>query len=134
MALKFSTGVRNAELDSIETTIGTTPRLTIYTGGSPANTTDAPSGLLIFNYFLPADWMNAATSGTKTKLGTWSGSAVDTGVAGYFRIVDISASTTHIQGSVSGSAGGGNMVLDNPNMVIDQVVTISTFTLTAGNS
>lgn len=133
MSLKFSTAVRNAELDAIETTIGTFPFINLYTGGSPANITDGATGLLLAQVFLPSDWMNAASSGTKTKLGTWSASAIDTGVAGYFRMLS-SGSVAGIQGGVSGSAGGADMILDNTNIVVAQTVTIATFTLTGGNA
>jgi hypothetical protein len=133
MTLKFSAGVRNAQLDAIETTVSTGPYLNIWTAGAPANITDGATGTLIFNYLLPADWMAAANAGSKAKNGTWSGSAVDTGTAGYFRILT-AGSVACIQGTCSGSAGGGDMILDNPSLVTGQTVTINTFTLTAGNA
>ena len=133
MTLKFSTLVRNAELDAIETTIGTFPEVDIYTGGSPANLSDAATGLNLVKIFLPSDWMNAANLGSKTKTGTWSGSAIDTGTASYFRMYT-SGSVASIQGTVSGSAGGADMILDNVSISVAQTVTINTFTLNAGNS
>lgn len=134
MTLKFLAAVRNAELDAIETAIGTGPYLNLYSGSSvPSAVTDAATGKLLFNYALPADWMNAANAGVKTKLGTWSGSAIDTDPATYFRILT-SGSVACVQGTVSGSAGSGDMILDNTSIVTGQTVTISTFTLTAGNA
>ncbi len=47
MAFQKSTTVRNAELDQIETTIGTTVTLVLFSGAEPANCAAAdPSGVL----------------------------------------------------------------------------------------
>ena len=37
MALQYSVTVRNAQLDAVETTVGTAPLLRIYSGSAPAN-------------------------------------------------------------------------------------------------
>lgn len=133
MTLKFSTTMRNNMLDSFETSIGTIPRLLIYTGGSPANLSDGATGTLLINMLLDSDYMNDAAAGSKTKKGTWTSNAVDTGIAGYFRIIS-SGSVAHVQGSVSGSAGAGDMILDNTNITVSQSTTINTFTLNMGNA
>src|SRR5574337_1830029 len=100
MALKLSTGVRNAKLDSIETTIGASPKLRIYTGSPPTNITDAATGTLLAEMTLPSDWMAGAAAGSKAMSGTWSVAASAAGTAGYFRVVDSAGTTTHIQGTV----------------------------------
>ena len=41
MAIQFSSSVRDARLDSIETTIGASPLLRIYSGTMPADTATA---------------------------------------------------------------------------------------------
>jgi hypothetical protein len=82
---------------------------------------------------LPSDWMAAASGGTKAKLGTWEDtSADDTGVAAHFRIFDTPGTTCHMQGSVG--QGSGDLSLDNTSIVATQSVTITAFTLTAGNA
>lgn len=135
MTIQLSTSVRNAGLDSFETTVGTSAKLRILTGSQPANCAAAETGTLIIEIALPSDWMSAASSGSKAKAGTWSGSATGSGVntAGYFRIVDNAGTTCHMQGSISITSGGGDMELDNTSIANSQTVTISTFTLTAGN-
>lgn len=134
MTIQLSTSVRNAGLDSLETTISTSPKLRILSGSPPADCATAESGSLGIEIALPSDWMAAASAGAKAKSGTWSGSATGTITAGYFRIVDTAGTTCHLQGTITVTAGGGDMTLDNTSISSGQTVTISTFTLTAGNA
>jgi hypothetical protein len=135
MAIQLSTAARNARLDAIETTIGTLAILRIRTGAAPANCGTADSGTVLAEATLPSDWMNAASGGTKTLLGTWSdASANATGTAAHFRIYDSAGTTCHLQGTVTITAGGGDMTLDNTSIATGQVVTITSFTLTDGNA
>lgn len=132
MALQYSIPVNNARLDAIETTIGASAKLRIYTGSAPANTAAAATGTLLIEIALPSDWMNAASATSKTKLGTWSGTASGTGLGGYFRIVDNAGTTTGIQGTVGTS--GTEMILDNNNIATSQTVTVNSFTLNSANT
>ena len=132
MALQYSVAVNNARLDAVETTIGATAKLRIYTGAAPANCAAAATGTLLVDMTLPADWMAAASSGSKAKSGTWSGTGVAAGTAGYFRIVDNAGTTTHVQGTCG--IGTGDLQLDNTNIAISQTVTVNTFTLNAANT
>lgn len=132
MALQYSTDLRNARLDAVETTIGTSPTLAMFTGSPPANTSAANSGTLIASMSLPSDWMAAASDGSKAMSGTWQDtSADDTGTIGYFRIF-ASGGTCHMQGTCANS--GADMNLDNNSVNAGQQITITSFTLTAGNS
>jgi hypothetical protein len=135
MALQYSTSIRNAQLDTVESTTGTAPLLRILTGSPPADCATAQSGTLLAEMTLPSDWMAAASSGSKAKSGTWQDtSANNTGTAGYFRIVDSGGSTCHVQGTVTATGGGGDMTLDNTSIASGQSISISTFTLTANNA
>lgn len=96
---QLSVAVRNARADVWESTIGTTPKLQIRTGAAPANCAAAATGTLLCEITLPSDWMATASSGAKAKSGTWSGTAVATGTAGHYRIVDSAGTTCHEQGS-----------------------------------
>lgn|SRR5262249_27247869 len=128
MAFQKSVAVRNAELDQIETTIGTAPLLKLFSGAEPANCAAAdPSGLLC-TITLPSDWMNNAASGQKTKLGTWSGTASAGGTIASWRIKDSGDTTCHLQGNTT------DMTFDNTNVANGQTVTVNTFTITAGNA
>lgn len=138
MAIQYSTTLRNNQLDQIESTTGTSARLQLYSGSPPANCAAAPTGTLLVDMALPSDWMAAASNGSKTKNGTWTGTgtagAGSGTVAGYFRIVDSTGTTCHVQGTVTITGGGGDMTLDNPNIAQNQTVTVNTFTITAGNA
>lgn len=138
MAIQYSTTLRNNQLDQIESTTGTSARLQLYSGSAPANCAAAPTGTLLVEMTLPSDWMSAASGGSKARLGTWSGqgtAGAGTGTsAGYFRITDSAGTTTHVQGTVTITGGGGDMQLDNTNIAQGQVVTVNTFTISAGNA
>jgi hypothetical protein len=132
MAFKFSTAVRNAAIDAVETTIGTAPMLTIRTGSEPATANDAATGTVLVTMTLPSDWMTAASSGSKSLSGTWQDASADaTGTAGYFRIT---GSGGVIQGNVTATGGGGDMTIDNMSIAAGQQVTVTSFTLTAGGA
>lgn len=134
MALQFSTGVRNAMLDTIESTTGATAVLKIFSGSAPANCATADSGTTLVTMTLPSDWMNAASGGTKTYIATWQDTSADAGgTAGYFRIYPSVPTTTNatIQGTVTATGGGGDLTLDTVTIVSGQQVTITQFTLTA---
>lgn len=132
MAIQYSTTIRNNQLDQVESTISTSPKLRILTGSAPANCAAAETGSLLIEIALPSDWMAAASSGSKAKSGTWSGTASGTGTAGYFRVVDNAGTTCHIQGTCG--QGSGDLSLDNTSIASGQTVTVSTFALTAGNA
>lgn len=130
MALEISDALANALLDQIETTIGTSPRLKIFTGSAPAETTTADSGTLLADITCPSDWAAAASAGSKGKSGTWQDTSADaSGTPGHFRLYT-SGLTCHIQGTAG--VGSGDLNFDNA-ISLGGTVTISTFTLTSGN-
>lgn len=133
MAFQYSVTVRNALLDSIETTISTAPTLEIRSGAAPANCAAADSGTVLATMTLPSDWMAAASAGAKALAGSWQDASADaTGTAAHFRIK--AGATCHIQGSVTATGGGGDMTLDSVSITASQQVTITAFTLTAGGA
>lgn len=135
MAIQLSTAVRNARLDSIETTVGTSARIRIRTGSAPANCGTADSGTVLAEINCPSDWLDAASGGAKSKSGTWQDlSADNTGTAAHFRIYDSGGSTCHMQGTVTATGGGGDMEVSSTSFTTGQSFTISTFTLTDGNA
>jgi hypothetical protein len=129
MALSFTTALRNTLLDTIETTIGTTARLRIYSGAVPS-VNSAPTGTLLVNMLIPTtntDWMANASNGSKAKANQWSVAAEATGPATYFRILNNAGTTWYIQGPIA------DLGLGSTNITSGGIVTINTFTLTAGN-
>lgn len=132
MALQLSVAVRNARLDAIESTIGTSAIMRIRTGAAPANCAAADSGTVVATLNLPSDWMAAASSGTKAMSGTWQDTSADaTGTAAHFRIYDSAGTTCHMQGTVGTS--GTDLIVDSTSFTSGQSFSITAFTLTAAN-
>ena len=133
MALQYSVTVNNARLDAVESTTGTAPILQLRSGSPPANCAAAASGSLLASLTLPSDWMAAASSASKAKSGSWTGTGSAGGTIGHFRILDSGGTTCHLQGTVTATGGGGDMTVDNTSIANGQAVTVNSFTLTAGN-
>lgn len=134
MAAQFSVAVRNATLDAVETTTGTSPKLQIRTGAAPANCATADSGTLLAEITCPSDWMAAASGGTKVLAGSWTVAASGTGTAGHYRMKDSAGTTCHEQGTITITGGGGDLTVDNTSIASGQTVTITAKTLTAGGA
>lgn len=135
MTLQLSVAARNARLDSFETAAGTAVLFRIYDGSMPATCATAATGTKLMEATLPSDWMANASGGSKAKSGTWEDTAADaTGTAGYFRIYDSTGTTCHMQGTCSGTGGGGDLTIDNPALVAGQDVIVTGFTITDGNA
>jgi hypothetical protein len=104
VARQLSTAVRNARLDTVESTIGVSATLRIRTGAPPANCAAADTGTVLATMTLPSDWMAAASAGTKAMAGTWQDASADaTGTAGHYRIYDSAGTTCHEQGTAGQS-------------------------------
>jgi len=135
LSLQLSVAVRNAELDALETVIGTSPNMRIRTGSPPANCAAADSGTVLATLALPSDWMAAASGGSKAKSGTWQDASADaSGTAGHFRIYDSGDTTCHIQGTVTATGGGGDMTVDSTAFTATQPFTVTTFAISMGNA
>jgi hypothetical protein len=133
MAIQLSTSVRNARLDAIETTIGTSPIMKIRTGAQPADCATADSGTVLATLTLPSDWLAAAASGAKALSGTWQDTSADnTGTAAHFRIYDSGGTTCHLQGTVGTSST--DMIVDSTSFTATQQFNVTSFTLTDANA
>lgn len=99
MALQFSGVVRNARLDAIETAIGVSAKLMMYTGSMPANCAASTTGTKVVEFDLASDWAAAASAGAKSLSSTpISASAAASGTPGYFRLFASDGTTCHAQG------------------------------------
>lgn len=127
MAERLNDAARNRQADSIGDDFNNAP-LKIYTGTQPAAGA-AATGTLLVTITLPADAMAAASAGVAAKSGTWSGTAGNTGTAGWFRI-ESSAGSRFYDGAVTATGGGGEIELASTSITSAQVVTITSFTVT----
>jgi hypothetical protein len=133
MAIQYSSTIYLAQLDQVETSAGTAPKLRIFSGSAPANCAAADSGTLLVEMALPSDWMAAASGTTKVLSGSWTATA--SGGAGatptHFRIWNTGATVCHVQGTAG--VGSGDLSV-NGTITSGQTVTVSTFTLNAVNT
>lgn len=135
MAVQLSVAVRNARLDAIETAIGVSAVLKIRTGAAPASCATADSGTVLATLNLPADYLAAASGGTKAIAGSWTDASADAaGTAQHFRLYASDGTTCGMQGTVTATGGGGDMTVDNTSFAAGQAFTVTAFTLTDGNS
>lgn len=134
MAVQLSAAVRNAILDVIESTIGTDAVLKIRSGAMPASVATADSGTVLASLTLPTDWLAAASGGDKAKSGTWQDASADaSGTAGHWRLYASDGTTCHMQGTITATGNGGDLTIASTTITAGQTVTITGFTLTAGN-
>lgn len=135
--MQLSVRVRTAKAAAYETEIGASPIIDIYDADPPASCAAGPAGNLIARGTLPSDWLAAAASGAVGKTGTWTLTGVLAGgIARSFRIYRSgSPSECDIQGTV-GPTGSPtyDMGVDNVSISNGQVVTVTSFTITEGNS
>lgn len=134
MAITLSTAVRNARLDAIETVVGASPILRIRTGAAPATVASASTGTVLASCTLPADWLAAASAGSKALSGSWADSSADAaGTAAHFELVASDGTTVAMRGSVTVTGGGGDMTVDSVTFSAGQAFSVTSFTLTDGN-
>lgn len=132
MSVQFSTTLRNALLDQIETTIGTSAKLMIYTGSVPASCAASEVGTLLVQYNLASDWAAAASGGSKSfNNAPIAATAAAGGTAAHFRLFASDGTTCHMQGTVTATGGGGDITVDNTNIASGQNTSITGFTITA---
>ena len=127
MAMQYGTTLRNNQVSQIQTTIGSAGHLKIFSGAVPANPAAADPAGLLADITLPATFLTSA-AGVTTIAGSWSVAAGATGTAASFRMYDGSA-VCHVQGNVT-----TDLVLNNTSITLGQTVTVTSFTVTAGNA
>jgi hypothetical protein len=138
MTIQLSIAVRNGCLDSMESTIGVSAVIRLYSGVQPANCAASETGTLLAEFDLASDWAAAAANGSKTlnnlPLTTMGLAGAGTGTAvGHYRIYESTKTTCHEQGSITINGGGGDMIVDNISIATGQTVNITGKTQTAGN-
>jgi hypothetical protein len=126
MTLQYGTTLRNNKVSQIQTTVGSSGVLKVFSGAEPANPAAAdPSGLLA-TITLPSTFLTSS-GGVTTIAGTWSVAASGSGTASSWRIYDGSA-VCHVQGSTA------DMTFDNTSISSGQTITVTAFSITASNA
>ena len=133
MATRIATSARNAACDAVVDLLDAgagAGYIEIRTGSQPATPNTAASGTLLGTLTLSDPAFGAAATGTATASAITDDSAADaSGTAGWFRGYD-SAGNAVIDGSITGTGGGGDMELDDVNIVAGGTIAVSSWTIT----
>lgn len=127
MTFQYGATLRNNQVSQIQTTIGTSGTLKIFSGAEPANCAAADPAGLLATITLPASFLTSS-GGVTTIAGSWTVSASATGTAASFRMYD-GSTVCHVQGNTT-----TDLVLNNTSVASGQTVTVTSFTVTAGNA
>ena len=130
MATQYSVAARTAQMSQLNTTIGINAQIIIYSGAAPANVGTAATGTLIVQFAGNATAFGAAAAAVLTASAVASVNATAAGVAGYYRI-NTSAGVAVTQGTITGTGGGGDMILTNTNIAAAQTCNFTSLTITA---
>jgi len=106
--------------------------LKLFSGSLPANCAASDPATTLATGTLPATAATAST-GVATKAGTWSftgGVGAGGGTSATVYRLYTSGGVCCAQGTVTITAGGGDMTVDNPNIASGQAGAVSTFTRT----
>lgn len=126
MAHQYGVALRTAQVTTLQATVGASGLLKIFSGAEPANCGTAdPTGLLA-TISLPASFLTSS-GGVTTLAGVWSVAASAAGTAASYRIYD-SGLVCHIQGNVT-----TDLVLNNTVITLGQTVSVTQYSVTAGN-
>lgn len=129
MALGYSGTLRNARLDQITTAVGASGLLRIYDGTRPA--TGGAATTLLAQLTCNATFAPAASSQVLTLNAITADASADaTGTATWFRITT-SGGTAVIDGNVG--TAGSDLNFNTTSFVAGGNVSVSSFTITAGN-
>lgn len=129
MALQFDATVRNTWASDLNTDIGASAKIEIFTGTPPANCAAASTGTLLGTLTGNAGGFGSASGGVLTANAITGANASGTGTAGYFRIFDSTGATCKVQGTVGTS--GTDMIITNTAINSGDPLTCSSLTLTA---
>jgi hypothetical protein len=131
MAIQYSTTHRTNAMTQLNTDIGASCVIKIWTGSAPANCGTADTGTLLVTFAGNAGGFGTVLTGVLTASAIANATASGTGTAGYFRIYPTAATSTNavVQGTVGTS--GTDMIVTNTNINSGQSIVFSSMTVTA---
>jgi len=146
MALRLSTGARNGLLGAsgLETLFNG-GKIRIYSGAQPASADYAETGSLLVTITTTSG--TGATSGVvfgtaangviPKEASVWSGVIAAAGNAGWFRLYGTAGTTgssaTEVRMDGNVGVSGSDLVLANPALVLNAILTLDQFSLTQAN-
>jgi hypothetical protein len=129
MAIKYSTSIIANRLTSLNTDIGTSAKLRIYSGSRPTNVNTAIGAqVLLVELICNASAFGTVGTGALTAGAIANGTAGATGTASFFRLFKSDGTTATIDGDVSTS--GADLNLSSTSISSTQTVSVSSFVIT----
>lgn len=132
MALKYSTTARTNRATQLNTDIGTSAILCIYSGTRPANVGTAITGTLLASLTCNASAFGTVSNGVLTANAITSAAASAGGTASHFRLFRSDGTTAVIDGDVGTS--GSDLNLDNTSINSGQTVQVNSFAITTAGA
>jgi len=131
MAIQYSLTHRTNAMSTLNTDIGSSAVIKIFTGSAPANCGTADTGTVLVTFAGNAGGFGTAAAQVLTASAVASATAANTGTAGYFRIYPSAATTTNavVQGTCGTS--GADMILTNTSINSGQTCNFTSLTVTA---
>ena len=131
MAIQYSLTHRNNAMTQLNTDIGASAVIKVFTGSAPANCGTADTGTLLVTFAGNAGGFGTVASQVLTASAVASATASGNGTAGYFRIYPSAATTTNavVQGTCGTS--GADMILTNTSITSGQTCNFTSLTVTA---
>lgn len=114
MAISIGTSLQQAMGAAAATEIGASATIEIRSGSKPATVATTASGTLLGTVTISGSF--TSTAGVLTSADPAAVAVVASGVAGYFRVKK-SGGTAVIDGTITESGGGGDMILDDTDLV-----------------
>ncbi len=131
--MNYSTTIRNTGLDAITTAVGTSGLLIIYSGTQPATVATALAGNTVLATLpLSSAFAPGASGGVLTASAITNDSSADNTGPATWGSLETSGSTRCVDFTVGTS--GTDMIIDNTSIVAGQVVSCTSFVITAGNA
>ncbi len=130
MAAGYAINLRNAQLDAITTFVGNAALLRIYDGTRPATGGAATTLLATFTLGSPFDAAASAAGLTPTLPADTTGAAA--GTATWARVVKADG-TTHVA-DISAGTSGTDLILNTATISVGVTVSVTAWTITAGNA
>lgn len=131
MTIQFAQSTAHAMLNGIDGDLGASPILYLRTGAQPANCAAADTGTLVSTVPMSADAFSDASAWAKAITSALSDVSADNAgdlSPGHFRI-KTSGGVTKIQGSITTTGGGGDMIVDNDTVVAGQQIDVTAFSI-----
>ena len=133
MALQFDATTRESWCTTLNTNIGASATINIYSGSAPATCATSASGTLLGTFTGNASAFGTVAGEVITleTIATTTAVAGSPTNAGYFRILD-SGSVCHVQGTITATGGGGDLTMTSIAITSGDTLTLTASgTLTA---